>query len=511
MVRRVRRAVVLSRASQRRPRQICPPDFASARQSPGGSPPIAFASVVVRRLSQGRPPSCFSECVPARVVRRPRQFVVRRPRQGRPPSPPGSPAKLLRVPNRRPRQGRPPSPPGSPAKLVLRESVVRVPVRVVECQSAVPARVVRRPHQGHPPSSSVWTSAVPANVARPALFASAKARSPPARGFSESPTKLDLYTSGWSLSSAVPVRVVRHPRQVRVPKSVVPARFARQAVSASSSVSPPGSSAVPGRVARQARFTSVSSAVPVRVAVPARVRGPRQGRPPSPPGWPAKLVLRVPVIVPRVARQAPFASTAGPARVARRPKLFEGRLGPATVLVLGDKEARFASGPARVACQARYLRVSELRRPAAIARQNVSTPPSIGSTVPACFVECVVGRLRRVVRGPRPGRPPSPPGWPAKLVLRVPELCPARVVRRPRQGRPPSSSCEYQNAGPRQGRSPAPPGSPAKLFEGRLGPARVLALGDKGTQFYYCAPWLAVPNQVWQTRSAWQSKQISKR
>ena len=66
-----------------------------------------------------------------------------------------------------------------------------------------------------------------------------------------------------------------------------------------------------------------------------------------------------------------------------------------------------------------------------------------------------MSRLRRVLRGPRQGRPPSPPGWPAKLVLRVPELCPARVVRRPRQG-----FCEYQNAGrrPRQGRSPAPPG-----------------------------------------------------
>ena len=138
---------------------------------------------------------------------------------------------------------------------------------------------------------------------------------------------------------------------------------------------------------------------------------------------------------------------------------------------------------------------------------KTSQPHRLGSTVPACFVECVVGRLRRVVRGPRQGRPPSPPGWPAKS---------ARVV--PRQGRPPSLPgsctklfCEYQNAGPRQGRSPAPPGSPAKLFEGRLGPARVLALGDKGTQFYYRAPWLAVPNQVWQTRSAWQSKQISKR
>ena len=86
---------------------------------------------------------------------------------------------------------------------------------------------------------------------------------------------------------------------------------------------------------------------------------PRQGRPPSPPGSPAKLlILRVPE------RQSSPGSLAGPARV-----------------------------------------------------RSLTTPPSIGSTVPACLLECVVGLLRRVVRGPRQGRPPSPPGWPAKLVL----------------------------------------------------------------------------------------------
>ena len=156
--------------------------------SPPPGPPIAFASAVVRRLGQGRPPvppgrppSCFSECVPTRVVRR--------PCQGRPPSSlilrvsgvcrPPSPSVLrecLESVVRRPRHGRPPSPPGSPAKLVLRVSGVRRPVRVVrhprqgrppssfcECQSAIRARppssfyeclesVVRRPRQGRPPS-----------------------------------------------------------------------------------------------------------------------------------------------------------------------------------------------------------------------------------------------------------------------------------------------------------------------------------------------------------------------
>ena len=87
------------------------------------------------------------------------------------------------------------------------------------------------------------------------------------------------------------------------------------------------------------------------------IAAPRQGRPPSPPG---KLFLRVPE------RQSPPGSLAGPARV-----------------------------------------------------RSLTTPPSIGSIVgiPACLLECVVGLLRRVVRGPRQGRPPSPPGWPAKLVL----------------------------------------------------------------------------------------------
>ena len=99
------------------------------------------------------------------------------------------------------------------------------------------------------------------------------------------------------------------------------------------SCAPPGSSAVPARVARQALFASTRTPVPARsLAGPARVarrprqgqvahhptvyrldrpclssgvrcrpspgvRGPRQGRPPSPPGWPAKLVLGMWVLV----------------------------------------------------------------------------------------------------------------------------------------------------------------------------------------------------------------------
>ena len=80
----------------------------------------------------------------------------------------------------------------------------------------------------------------------------------------------------------------------------------------------------------------------------------------------------------RVARQALFASTRTPvpARVARRPRQ-------------GRSPAPLGSG----------------RSP-------------IGSTVPACLLECVVGRLRRSSAGP------------------------ARVVRRPRQGGLPSSFWE---------------------------------------------------------------------
>ena len=61
-------------------------------------------------------------------------------------------------------------------------------------------------------------------------------------------------------------------------------------------------------------------------------------------------------------------------------------------------------------------------------------------------------------------------GVPTRVVHQVP----ASVVRRPRRSRLPS-----------------PPGSLAKLSVAPPVPA-VLALGDKGTQFYYCAPWLAV-------------------
>ena len=157
-----------------------------------------------------------------------------------------------------------------------------------------------------------------------------------------------------------------------------------------------------------------------------------------------------------------------------------------------------------------------------------------------------------VGRGPRQSRPPSPRQSPpsSRQPRSPPECRPPSLPGRPRQSRPPSprqsavgSSPVRRAHGPRQSRprqvvqhrfwrqssTKSPPGSSAvppsvvrrprqsrhprqaKLFVARPVPARVLALGDKGTQFYYCAPWLAVPNQVWQTRSAWQSKQISKR
>ena len=183
-------------------------------------------------------------------------------------------------------------------------------------------------------------------------------------------------------------------------------------------MAPPGSSAVPARVACQARFASA------RVA-------PRQGRPPSPPGSPAKLLLRVPE------RRSP----------ARRPRQGD----PPSSLKDVSALPRFSrweirrlvlrvappGWPAKlVICECQSCAV-----PAAIARRNVSTPPS---------------RLDRprLFCGVRCG--PSAPGR---------SRAPARVVRRPRQGRPPSSFCEYQNAGPARVNPPsslkdvsAPPG-----------------------------------------------------
>ena len=79
--------------------------------------------------------------------------------------------------------------------------------------------------------------------------------------------------------------------------------------------------------------------------------------------------------------------------------------------------------PARVARQALFastrtpVPARSLAGPARVARRSLTTPPSIGSTVPACLLECVVGRL------------PASAG-------------PARVVRRPRQGGLPSSFWE---------------------------------------------------------------------
>ena len=219
--------------------------------------------------------------------------------------------------------------------------------------SAVPVRVVRRPRLGRPPSSC-------------------------------------------ECQIAVPVRVVRRPRQGRPPSSFY-GSLSSASPSGSSSAkapSPPGSSAVPTRVTRQARVS---------------------GRPPSPPMSPAQLFLRVPKRGPRP-----------PGVLASRP--------PSSI----------------------YIRVGGVCRPPS---------PSGSSAIPA-RCECQkasslpgspVKLFQRALVCPRQGRPPSPAGSPAKLVLRVCRppspsgspsppgfVGPARVVRRPRQGGLPSSFCECQ-------------------------------------------------------------------
>ena len=103
--------------------------------------------------------------------------------------------------------------------------------------------------------------------------------------------------------------------------SAVPARVARQALFASAKA--PWSSAVPARVADQALFASAKALSPPGrppSGSPAKLflRVPRQGRPPSPPNSPAKLFLRVPKRRPRQGRPpSPPGSSAVPARFAR--------------------------------------------------------------------------------------------------------------------------------------------------------------------------------------------------
>ena len=326
-----------------------------------------------------------------------------------------------------------PSPPGSPAKLFL-----RVPKRR-------PPGVAR-----HTRFTSVWSlsSAVPVRVARQALFASAKpvrvVRRPhqgrPPSSFCECESAV---SPG---GSAVPVRVVRRPRQGRPPSFASakapspPGRLVLRVSGVCRPLSPPGSSAV----ARQALFCECQSALPASV-----VRRPRQGRPPSSFYECLESVFHHP----RVARQAHFASAKAPSP-------------PGSSAV-----------PARVARQALF------------ASAKAPSPPG-SSAVPV-----------RVVRRPPPVSPAKlclrvpkhRPRQAAKLVLRVSGVCrppsPSGSSAIPRQGRPPSFFCECQSAVP----------------------ARVARQAEPASVSPYCAPWLAVPNQVWQTRSAWQSKQISKR
>ena len=388
-------------------------------------PSSAVLVRVVRRPRQVTiaPPSCFSECVPARVVRRPRQgrppssfFVLRVSGVCRPPSPSGSSAVPARVACQALfASAKVPSPPGSsavPARVACQlssfyeclESVVRRPRQ----GRRVPKR---RPRQGRPPGSS----AVPARVAR---------------CFSESPAKLVLRVSGvWrppspSGSSAVPAvsASVSPPGSSAVPARSPPKLVLRVccAPSRSGSPSPPGSpaklvlrvfgvchppspsgwsavfrqarftsvwslsSAVPVRVARQALFASAkapspsgSSAVPATFAVPTRVvRRPRQGRPPSPPGSRQALFASAKAPSPP-GRQARFTSVwslssavpgsvrvAIPARVARQALFASAKApfpsGSSAIPANVARQAELASasppgssaGPARVARQA---------------------------------------------------------------------------------------------------------------------------------------------------------------
>ena len=259
--------------------------------SPPPGPPIAFASAVVRRLGQGRPPvppgrppSCFIECVPARVVRRPCQgrppssfyeSVVRRPRQFYESVWSLSSAVPVTV-VRRPRQGHLPSSFYECLESAVPSGSSAIPARVARCfcesQLVLRVSVVQgRPHQGRPPSSLCKCQKVPSPPGAQAVLASSSAV----------PARFARQARFASVSSAVPVRVVRRPCQGRPPSSFCQCQSAvRQGRQARLRVSgvcrPPsksGSSAVPDKVARQALFGS----------------RPRQNRPPSPPVSPAKL------------------------------------------------------------------------------------------------------------------------------------------------------------------------------------------------------------------------------
>ena len=198
-----------------------------------------------------RPPG--SSAVPARVVRR--------PRQGRPPS------SFCEHQNagRRPHQGRSPAPPGSPAKLF-------------------------EGRLGPPPGFSRWEI-------RRLVLRAAPPGCPP--GW---PAKLVVIICECQSCAVPPQSLAKRltpPSRLDRPRLFCGVRCRPSALGRSRA--PPGSSAVPARVACQGCFAS------------ARVV-PRQGRPPSPPGSPAKLLLRVPE------RRSPPGSLAGPARVARRPR-----------------------------------------------------------------------------------------------------------------------------------------------------------------------------------------------
>ena len=364
-----------------------------------------------------------------------------------------------------PRQGRPPAPPGSPKRPALRwprlgwatRSLAGRVARLApfECQSVGPlpgshqadlASATEPRHGAIPPnrakSGVVRCSGFPPPESETIVYSSKRKTTngpPPGRCFRASPPESRSIVSLFKEKDDEP----SWPRQSRT----------------SASVSPPGLSAVPARVGRQAIFASPRSCACSWSALSAVCAG-----------WSAGPA--------RVACQARFASvtvlrslvkrlkpTAGAARVVCRPRqsnvptrvqkhrLFwrEGRR-----TIVAPPEPRVpppgsSAGPAKFARQPRqpssFGECQSCAVPVTVARQT-SQPHRLGSTsapgrswappgssaVPARVACQARFASARVV--PRQGRPPSPPGSPAKLLLRVPE----------------------RRSPARQGRSPAPPG-----------------------------------------------------
>ena len=354
----------------------------------------------------------FAFCFSHFAVRDVLQYQRRPRRSPRRPLPESSAVSAVQLPSPEPEA----SPPDLPAELIL-----QVP-------ASPPSAVVRRLGQGRPPAppgrppscfsecAPPGSSAVPARVARQARF-----------------------TSVWSLSSAVPVWVVRRPRQGRPPsyfcecQSAVPARVVRRprqirALFASAKApSPPGSSAVPARVARQAHFPSVWSLSSVRVVES---------------GSPAKLIFRVSGVCrlsgsSSAKAPSPPGSSAVPTRASRQARF--------TIPSPPGSPAVLASRPPSsfYECLESVVRRQGQKKDVAPFRQGGPPSPSGSSAVPARVA-------RQECQSAVPARPPR-----FTSVWSVSSAVPARVVC----ARPPSSFCECQSAvparvvrRPRQGR-----------------------------------------------------------